>query len=245
MSGLTSTTVEGRVGRLRLRRPAKRNALSNAMVDEMLDGVERFVAGGVEVVVLEADPPVFCSGADLTEALDDPHNAAAPRLIDAMLTRPLTWVTAIDGPALGAGVAIAAVSHITIASDDVYFALPEVEIGLFPGGVTAYLEPLVGIRRTFELALTGDRLRASDAARLGLVTAAVPRSAMQDRVAQWTDHLLAQPAVGAASRTAWQARFGVSADVERRTQLETILEEQISDGTRLRTEQILSGANEG
>lgn len=221
---LVSSSVSGGVGRLRLTRPDKRNALTHAMVDEVIEAMDAFAAAGAAVAVLEADPPVFCAGNDLREARADRDRAAAERILGALLERPLHWIAAVEGPALGAGVAVVAACPVAIASEDAWFSLPEITIGLFPAGVTPYLEPLIGLREAHTAGLSGERLPAAAVARL--VTETVPPGEVHDRVDAWAEHLVANPQVAAAGRESWQRRFRTAAFTERRDSLDEILRAQ-------------------
>ena len=223
MSGLVHAEVDDAVGRLRLTRAHKRNALNAAMVHEALDAMDEFVAAGVRVAVLSADSPVFCSGNDLTEVPDQVENSVALRFVDALLNRPLFWVAAVSGPALGAGVALAAVCPVTVMAEHTWFSLPEVEIGLFPAGVVPYLERLVGPRTAFRAGLTGAPLAAADAFTAGLVDEVVPSEQMEDRVQSRVAELLRRPGVTDAARQAWQALFHTPEFTHRFDQMREIL----------------------
>ena len=225
MNALVGARTEGRVGYLRLDRPEKRNALNHALVADALAAVDRFVAEGVGVAVLEAAGAVFCAGADLGEATaEPPERAASERLLATLMTAPLFWVAAVSGPALGAGVAVVAVCPLALCADTAWFALPEIRLGLFPAGVMAYLEPALGSRRALELGLRERRWTATDALHQSLVNEVVPADRLADRVADWAAHLAAHPEVTANARAAWQSRFTNPAFVGRKAELDRLLE---------------------
>jgi enoyl-CoA hydratase/carnithine racemase len=227
-AGLVTASVVDGVGRLRLTNPAKRNAISHALVDEATVAMEEFVRRGVRVAVLEADAPIFCAGNDLAEVgtLTDAASTAVVRFLDAMLTQPLFWIGSVAGPALGGGMALVAACPVAIVSDQAWFSLPERRIGFFPSGVLPYLEVVMGTRPAFAAGLTGRRIPAAEAATMGLIDEVVPH----DRLSIRTDEVAAELSAGVevtdAGRKVWQQRFRTAGFVERQAQLDEVLREQ-------------------
>lgn len=221
MSELVRTRVDGLVATLWLSRPGKRNALNHAMVDAAIVALTQLSEQGVRVVVLRADGAVFCAGADTTE-LDDGLVPASERLLDALVSFDLFFVAAIEKPALGAGVSVAAACPLVLASADAWFALPERDLGMFPSGVMAFLEPLVGPRRALELGLTGARLDAVGAQRLGLVNEVVSGS-MEPALRRWLDILLADVWVTSSAAASWRTRFSTDEFRARKAVLDALL----------------------
>jgi enoyl-CoA hydratase/carnithine racemase len=213
-----SACIRDGVAHLRLARPAKRNALNQAMVDAALVAIDGFLEQGATVGVLGAEGPVFCSGSDTGE-VGEAGEPAADRLADALVARPIFWVAAIEGPVLGAGIGLVAACPLAIATRDSWFACPERALGLFPSVVFGQLQALIGARRAFELALSGKGVGADDAVEWGLITEAVAPDRMTKRLSDWTRELLAQPRVTAAARSAWAGRLGTSAYVEYRQRM--------------------------
>jgi enoyl-CoA hydratase len=202
---LVASSVAGEVARLRLTRPDQRNALSRELVSGAVAAIDEFVQCGAVVAVLEADPPVFCAGNDLEEM--DLDTAAAPRLLEAILTSPLFWIAAVNGPAYGAGVAVVACCPVVLATERAVFELPEWQLGLFPAPVVGHLEAIMGPRAAFTAALSGAPIAASDAVRFGLATELCSPNELDARVQDWIDRLIARPAAAHAARDAWQTRF--------------------------------------
>ncbi|MNK36602.1 Fatty acid oxidation complex subunit alpha [compost metagenome] len=132
-------------------------------------------------VLSSAKADSFIAGADLDEllAMTLPTQAAAfsregHALLDRIAASKKPFVAAIHGPALGGGLEVALACHYRLASDDpkTVLALPEVQLGLLPaGGGTQRLIPLVGIERGLPMLLTGQRIRAAKAYKMGLVDA--------------------------------------------------------------------------
>lgn len=226
MSELVVSEIRDGVGWLRLSRASKRNALSHALVDQAIEAMDEFENAGVEVAVLTAEPPIFCAGNDLVEARANPDHAAADRFLRELLERPLLWIAAVAGPALGAGVAVAAVCPITLASDEAWFSLPELEIGLFPSGVLRYIETFIGPRLGLELGISGRRFEAAEARAYGLVNEVVPANELATAVSRWIRVTTARPPVTRAARESWRQLFRTEAVAERAAQLDRILAEQ-------------------
>ncbi len=162
---------------LTLNRPAKRNAFSAQMRDELVQALELVVADpSLGEVVLRGAGPAFCSGGDLDEfgTLPDPATAHAIRSTrnpGRLLASCAERVRAeIHGPCIGAGVELPAFTGTVVAARNAFFQLPELAMGLVPGaGGTASLPRRIGRQRTAWLALSGARLDAETALAWGLV----------------------------------------------------------------------------
>jgi enoyl-CoA hydratase len=157
-----------------LDRPDKRNALDQAMVDE-LGGVlaEARREPGI-LIVHSTTPGIFAAGADIAELRDRDADAAL-LAINAGLFEELEahrWPTIalIDGPALGGGCELALACDFRIASTNAVFAQPELSLGILAGaGANWRLPQLVGLATARRMLYAGARLAADDALRAGLV----------------------------------------------------------------------------
>jgi enoyl-CoA hydratase/carnithine racemase len=173
MSDTLHTVSDGRVLRLALNRPDKRNALNlelcRALV-EALEAADRNPAVGA--ILLTGNGKAFCAGMDLHE-IADAGTAAISQVHEELFTiggrlgKPL--IAAVHGAALAGGTGLAANCHIAIASQDATFGLTEIRLGLWPFLIFRALTAAVGERRTVELALTGRIIGAAEARELGLV----------------------------------------------------------------------------
>lgn len=179
---------QGQVLWLTLNRPDRRNPLSSGMIAALHEAVS--AASGdpeVRVVVLTAAGPVFSAGHDLREMgprvgeADTERAARIRRLLDdcarmmlAIVHSPKAVIACVQGTATAAGCQLVSACDLALASDEVCFCTPGVNIGTF------CTTPLVGIGRNvhrkhaMEMALTGDLVSAADAVRYGLVNRAVP-----------------------------------------------------------------------
>src|SRR5947207_2780206 len=164
---------EGRVLRLVLNRPKKRNALNAALCGALVEAIEQGERDpGIGAILLSGAGTSFCSGMDLSEMLTPAESSLAPlheRLftIGRAATTPI--IAAVHGPALAGGTGLAANAHIVIASDDATFGLTEMRIGLWPFVIFRAVVAAVGERHAVELGITGRIVDAREASMLGLV----------------------------------------------------------------------------
>lgn len=222
-------SADGRSGRLTLSSPAKRNALSAELVTEVVAGLAFLADQGVQVGVLDAVPPAFCAGVDLSLPITAAPGTPDLRLFDAFLGSPIVWIASIDGPALAAGMVLAALCPVTLATERAWFALPEVRLGIFPGRVTGYLDVVLPRRALMAHALTGDRIDASTAAGLGLVTEVLPSAGLRAAEEAWVTRLLgADAAFLAAAAASWAAQFTAPDAVAHRADNDRLLAANIA-----------------
>jgi enoyl-CoA hydratase/carnithine racemase len=173
MSRILESLQDGRVLRLTLNRPEKRNALSSDLCRRLADELER-AAGDPRVgaILLTGSGTAFCAGMDLDE-IAAPAIGEIDRVqerlftIGARLAKPI--VAAVAGPALGGGTGLVANCHVVVAGEKAAFGLTEIRLGLWPFLVFRAMAAALGERRTLELALTGRILSAPEALGLGLI----------------------------------------------------------------------------
>ncbi len=172
----------GPVAEIRLDRVPARNALSTTLAEELIRATAAVAASPARAVVLSsAAPGAFCVGADLKErhTLDD-AGFAAQRLVfrrafASLRDLPVPAVAAVHGYALGGGYELALSCDLIVADESAVVGLPEVRVGIVPGGGGTQLLPRrVGYGVATDLILTGRQVRANEAARLGLVDRLVP-----------------------------------------------------------------------
>ncbi len=174
--------VDGGIAQLTIDREPARNALSAAVVQGLQDGLRRAEADeAVRCIVLTgAGSRVFCAGGDLGGLSGDGFLAghdgrrAYGQLLLAFQTVKKPTVARINGHALAGGLGLVLACDLAVASDAAGFGTPEIDRGLFPMMVLAFLQRHVGRKRALELLLTGDRLTAQQALEWGLVNKVVP-----------------------------------------------------------------------
>ena len=183
----------GGVGVITLNRPQKMNAINDAIRHGLPEAVAACDADPeVRVVVIHGGAGRgFCAGADITERRAPRSPVATrhdmmPHWIDAFDRCSKPVIAAVHGFCMGGGLEIALACDIRIATPDAVFSLPETGLGLIPGaGGTQRLHRIVGLGRALDLLLTGDRIDAAEAHRIGLVTrlAADPAALLPDALA--------------------------------------------------------------
>ncbi len=173
-SPLVSVRRQDEVAAVLLSRPPL-NILNLAMMQELGSEFERLASDGdVGAVVLEsALPGIFSAGADVKEHLPSAADHLIPaleRLVLQIISFPQPTVAVVRGKCLGGGMELAMACDFVLASDRATFGQPEVSVGVFPPLATALYPRLVGLRRTYDVVLTGRTLTAAEAASMGFVT---------------------------------------------------------------------------
>jgi len=187
-----SVATHDGVRTLTIDREAQRNALDRATLEELetaLGEAERDAT--VRVIVLRgAGDRAFCAGADLKEVLGHEsiqesrrHFDGVARVIGAMQRCNQPVIARVPGFALAGGCGLAVAADFTIASEDAVFGLPEISLGLLPLMVSVPILRATGSRKVLlDLVLTGRRVAADEALKLGLVTRVVPRESLDKEI---------------------------------------------------------------
>jgi enoyl-CoA hydratase/carnithine racemase len=227
MSTLT-VTADGGVAELVLSRPDALNAISTDLANDVVAATDRLRADpSVRVVLLAADGDrAFCVGADLKErnGMSD-ADLLAQRVVfraafGGVLGLPQPTVAAVHGFALGGGCELAMSCDIVVADESAVLGLPEVSIGLVPGGGGTQLAlRRLGPGRAADVVLTGRRIGAEEAHSLGLVDRLVPagsaRAAAREVAAQIAKNSpVATRAAKRALRHGWGLDYAAAMDVE-------------------------------
>jgi len=197
--------VDGHVARVTINRPDKRNSLSWSVMTGLRAALGAAKADAdVRVVVLTgAGDRAFCAGADLTGMAGDSGYAAVhdargelARLFRDMweLGKPL--VARVQGYALAGGFGLACACDLIVCSEDAQFGTPEIDVGLWPHMITVPLTRSMPPKRALELMMTGRRVGAAEAERIGFVHRVVPAESLDATVDELTSVLAAKsPAV--------------------------------------------------
>jgi enoyl-CoA hydratase len=168
---------------VRLNRPAKRNALTRAMLEQLGEIFRSFAARAeVRAVVLTGTgPEAFSAGTDIAEleGLDTGGALAAARrgqeTCEAIELCGMPVIAAVGGIAAGGGCELALACHLRVAAASAAFSLPEIKLGMIPAyGGTQRLARAIGHGRALASMLAGETITADDALRLGLVNRVVP-----------------------------------------------------------------------
>ncbi|MGH9243981.1 MAG: enoyl-CoA hydratase/isomerase family protein [Acidimicrobiales bacterium] len=195
--------VDG-VATVTINRPERRNALSWTLVGELRRALaEAKSEAEVRVVVVTgAGDKAFCAGADLSGMAD---GAGWAELHDgrgemARLFRDL-WdlgkpvIARVRGYALAGGFGLALACDFVVAADDAQFGAPEIDVGLWPYMVTVPLLRSMPPKKALELMMTGRRVDAAEAERIGFVTRVVPVDELDDAVSEMAAQLAAKSPV--------------------------------------------------
>ncbi|HEX2545826.1 MAG TPA: crotonase/enoyl-CoA hydratase family protein [Ramlibacter sp.] len=172
--------IDGDVAIVRLNRPAKRNALSDALVLAIRDTFQN-LPSTVRAAVLDGAGDHFCAGLDLSELKERDAGAGLyhSRMWHAALQEvqygPVPVVAALHGAVVGGGLELAASCHIRVADATTFYALPEGSRGIFVGGGGAVRIPrLVGAARMADMMFTGRVYQAEEGERAGFAQYLVP-----------------------------------------------------------------------
>jgi methylglutaconyl-CoA hydratase len=213
------TELAGGVLTVTLADEANRNALSARLVGELSDALDAADADPeVRVVVLTNRGKVFCAGADLSERTQHPGDRpAAVRRPEDLFGRfarsPKPYVGRIAGHCVAGGMGLAAAMDISIAADHALFGFTEVRVGVAPAVISVVCLPKLRAADARAAFLRGTRFPAGEAARMGLINAAVPAERLDDEVAAVVDDLLAGgPEALAASKRLLAEVPGMPAD---------------------------------
>ena len=182
-----------------LNRPDARNAMSFAMVRELM-AVFAAIADdrSLRAVILRGADGSFCSGGDIKDMAaargaepgpdgKDPlatTNRMFGRMLEQVEAAPQAVIAVIEGNALGGGFGLCCVSDVAIASDDARFRLPETGLGVPPAQIAPFIVRRLGLTQARRLAVTGGSLDAAQALALALVHHVSPRTGLDDLLAR-------------------------------------------------------------
>lgn len=223
---------DGKVGVIRLNDPARRNAVSIAMIQEVSAALD-LLAQKARAIVLTGEGAGFCSGANLAGGMEMPGSdtdfgLVLETYINPLMTRlrnsPLPWISAVRGAAAGVGCSLALAADMIVASEDAYFLQAFSRIGLVPdGGSSHLLVRSLGRPRAMEMMLLGERIPAAQALEWGLINRVVADDALESTALELAQRLAAGPAsLGQTRQLVWDAidsDWTEALAIERREQL--------------------------
>ena len=240
-------SVDGAVARITLNRPDKRNALNDAVIAGVKEGLrEASYDERVRVVVIAGAGKDFCSGADLSQLQRVAQASVAENAEDAhsllelfLLIRqiPVPVIAAVTGRALAGGCGLASACDLVLASTSARFGYPEVKIGFVPAMVMAILRRNVSEKRAFELLTRGAELSAEQAHAFGLVNEIYADAVFADEVQSYVNEFakLSRSAVALTKTLLYQmdglsfsAALETGADVNVIARLTTDCQERVA-----------------
>jgi methylglutaconyl-CoA hydratase len=195
-----SITNQGAIRTITLCRPDVRNAFNDEVIAELKTAfTEAGLAADVRCVVLAAEGPAFCAGADLNwmrrmadftrdENLADAGQLAA--MLRAIYECPKPTIARVQGDVFAGGVGLVAACDMVVSVDTVTYCLSEVKLGLIPATISPYVIRAMGARASHRYFLTAERFSAAEAHRIGLVHEVVAADALDAKVAELTSALV-------------------------------------------------------
>jgi methylglutaconyl-CoA hydratase len=186
-------TIHGGVATVRLNRPDVRNAFNEIMIGEIVGAFRALGANAdVRAIVLAANGPAFCAGADLnwmkkmatyTRAENLADAAQLADMLRAIYLCPKPVVAKIQGDCYAGGMGLVAACDIAVAADGANFCLSEAKLGLIPATISPYVIRAMGENAARRYFLTAERFSAQQAQRIGFVHEAVAADALDVTVA--------------------------------------------------------------
>src|SRR5438128_4349156 len=183
--------VDEPAARITLNRPEKRNALSLALMTELIAAlVEASTSPNVRAIVLDGAGPAFSAGHDLSEmigreaAFYERLFAVCTELMETIHRVPQPVIAKVHGIATAAGCQLVAACDLAVAAEGTRFATPGVKIGLFCSTPMVPVSRAVGRKRALELLLTGEPIDAATALEWGLVNRVVPAEQLEQAVSE-------------------------------------------------------------
>lgn len=202
-----------RIAMVRLNRPERGNAFDQVMLDELAQAFGTLAADeAVRILVLRGSGRHFCTGADLAARGATPAAAGATahaslrEVLTALDALPKPTMALVHGAAVGGGAAFAACCDVALATEDAFFSIPEIRVGMPPLGVAPFLVRAIGHRAFRRYGLSGERFAAAEALRLGLVHQTCATEALEEVSGRIADELLhgAPGAIATLKRAAAQ-----------------------------------------
>jgi methylglutaconyl-CoA hydratase len=203
--------INNHIATVTLNRPEVRNAFNDESITALTEAFTLLGANdAVRVIVLAANGPGFCAGADLNwmrrmaEYSRDENLADAAKLAEmlrVLYTCPKPTVARVQGDVFAGGMGLVAACDIAVSVDTASYCLSEVRLGLIPATIGPYVVRAMGPRAAHRYALTAERFSAAEALRIGFVHEVVAADALDAKVAEITAALAtAGPAAVRASK---------------------------------------------
>lgn len=187
MDQLVAYELRDEIALIGLNRPAKRNAVSDRVVEALNLAVERAQVEA-KAAVIYGEGPHFCAGLDLAEHSEKPLIAAVQgsrrwhRIFDGIERGGIPFVVALQGAVVGGGFELAAAAHVRVADETAFFGLPEGTRGIFVGGGgSVRIGRLIGSARMGDMMLTGRTVSPAQMEQWGGVSYVVPAGQAMDK----------------------------------------------------------------
>jgi methylglutaconyl-CoA hydratase len=219
--------IEDSVAILTLNRPEKRNAISHAMIAEILEALDEVEKCPARVLILTGAANAFCAGMDLQVLKDFRAQTDAEIVADArriatlfrrLYTFPKPTIAAVNGPAIAGGCGLASLCDFTLAVPGAKFGYTEVRVGFIPALVSSYVIRQVGEKRARDLLLSGRIFGAAEAHAMGMVNELLEPDKLQPRARELARSLAEMSPVALAHTKRLLVKFSEE-DFDRETEL--------------------------
>lgn len=197
---MIKTNLSNHILSLTLSRPDVRNALNQALIEKLTAELIKAESNlDIKVIVISGEGKSFSSGADLKWLKDISHftyeenytdSSNFVKLINTIHNHPKPIITKINGAAIGGGAGIALASDIIIASENAFFGISEVAIGIIPAAIIHLVKSRLGITKAREFLITGERIPAKDAYDFGMINYCLPDSKLNGKLDEICERLL-------------------------------------------------------
>ncbi len=201
MTDLLQQEIDSRgVATLTLNRPAVHNAFNAELVSALHEALERVADDRARVLILSGSGHSFSAGADLNWMRDmaqasESENRDDARRLAAMLRRldqlPCPTIARVNVHAFGGGIGLIACCDLAVALEHARFGLTEVRLGLVPATISPFVVPRIGVNHARRYMLTGERVDATTAQKIGLITDIVPQGQLDGHIGDLVELLLA------------------------------------------------------
>ena len=201
MTDLLQQEIDNRgVATLTLNRPAVHNAFNAELVGALYEAFEQVATQGARVLILSGSGHSFSAGADLNwmrnmAQASESENRDDARRLAAMLRRldqlPCATIARVNGHAFGGGIGLIACCDLAVALEHARFGLTEVRLGLVPATIAPFVVPRIGVNHARRYMLTGERVDAATAQKIGLITEIVPQGQLDGHINDLIELLLA------------------------------------------------------
>jgi enoyl-CoA hydratase/carnithine racemase len=223
------------IAKIVLSKPAKRNSMGPNFAEEMnacLDEIES--DSEIRAVILTGSGDSFCSGGDLNEILSVEQTERVPernmirnfmRMALRIRHSDIPFIAAVNGPAVGGGVAMALAADMILASNKARFHMGFVRIGLSAAdvGMTYFLPRNVGVAKASELLLLGEEITASEAERIGMINKVVDHEQLLAEAHKWGEKIVQGPPLG-ISLTKFSINKEMDMDMTTALEMETYIQ---------------------
>lgn len=196
---MIETSRTDNIAIIKLNRPEVKNALNPALIDLLSEELIKLKnENNIKVIIITGAGNTFCSGADLnwlgdvaeyTYQENYDESVKFINLLNLINTHPKPIIAKVNGSAIGGGVGIMLACDIIIANENAKFGLSEVAIGIVPAAIIHFLINRIGETKARELLITGNRIDAIEAEKIGLINYCLNGKEIDNKIQKFTDKI--------------------------------------------------------